>query len=80
MEQDSFFKKNFQKAAKLTRKEKEIIGLLAQGMNSKEIAGHTYTSVHTVNTHRQHIHEKLAVNNIHSLLQFAEAFDLTGKR
>jgi len=77
LEEDSLFKANFDKAAKLTKREKEIIGLLAKGMSSKQIAGISYTSVHTVNTHRQHIKKKLAIQNLPDLLRFAAVFNLS---
>jgi LuxR family transcriptional regulator len=77
LEHDNFFKENFEKAAKLTKKEKEIARLLTLGKRSKEIAGLSYTSVHTVNTHRRHINKKLGIQNLAALQQFAEVFDFT---
>ena len=37
----------------LTRRETEILGLIAKGMASKEIAGKLFISVNTVNNHQQ---------------------------
>lgn len=79
LEANQFLKNNFEKAASLTKKEKEICRLLTQGLNSKEIAASSFTSIHTVNTHRQHIKKKLGIQNLHGLLQFAAAFDVTEK-
>jgi len=76
---DRFFKENFEKTAKLTKREREIIGLLSQGMSNNEIAAFSYTSIHTVHKHRQHIKEKLGTQSFYDLLQFAEVFDLTNK-
>lgn len=77
LEHDNFFKENFEKAAKLTKKEKEVARFLTSGKRSKEIAGLSYTSVHTVNTHRRHINKKLGIQNLAALQQFAEVFDFT---
>ncbi|MEO6869873.1 MAG: helix-turn-helix transcriptional regulator [Ginsengibacter sp.] len=76
LEHDKFFKENFEKTAKLTPREKEIISLLSGGMSSKEIASHTFTSIHTVYTHRKKIHEKLGIKNMRELIKFADIFEL----
>ncbi len=77
LENDGFFKENFNKVCSLTKREKEIAGLLANGMSGREIAAAKYISLHTVNTHRKKISDKLAIHNFASLLKFAEVFDLT---
>jgi DNA-binding NarL/FixJ family response regulator len=55
-------------AATMTRREKEIIALIAQGMSNKEIAGSLNLATHTVKSHVHNILEKLA---LHSRLQVA---------
>ena len=47
----------------LTKREIEIIKLVKDGFLSKEISDKLTISLHTVNTHRQRILEKLDVNN-----------------
>lgn len=47
----------------LTVREREILKMISDGKLSKEISWLLSISVHTVNTHRQRILEKLAVNN-----------------
>lgn len=76
LENDAFFKDNFNKASLLTKREKEIIQLLSRGMSSAQIAAACYISVHTVNTHRKKINEKLDLQNFAALLKFAEVFEL----
>ncbi len=76
---DRFFKENFEKTAKLTKREREIVGLLSQGMSNNEIAAFSYTSIRTVHKHRRHIKEKLGTQSFYDLLQFTEVFDLTNK-
>jgi DNA-binding CsgD family transcriptional regulator len=55
----------------LTSREKEILGLIARGLISKEIADKLYISVNTVNTHRQRIIEKLNVSNTYEAIRYA---------
>ena len=56
------------KAAKMTKREQEIIALIAQGMSNKEIALSLNLATHTVKSHVHNILEKLA---LHSRLQVA---------
>ena len=49
--------------AKLTQREKEILGLLVAGLRADAIAGQLFLSKNTVRTHIQHLIEKL---NVHS--------------
>ena len=63
-------------ALKLARREQEILGLISEGMISKEIADKLYISVHTVNTHRQRIMEKLNARNIHEAINKARALGI----
>lgn len=77
LENDGFFRENFNRVALLTKREKEIVGLLSAGMSSPQIAEAIHISVHTVNTHRKNINDKLAVQNFATLLKFADVFDLT---
>lgn len=47
----------------LTRKELQVIRLLAQGKKNKEIGLFLGISEHTVESHLQHIYEKLSVSS-----------------
>ena len=49
--------------ALLTRREKEILELLAKGHLVREIAQELFTAQDTVRKHLYHIYEKLHVNN-----------------
>lgn len=51
------------KNPELSRREIEILSLVKQGFMSKEISEKLFISIHTVNTHRQRILEKLNVDN-----------------
>ena len=55
----------------LSGREKEVLQLISEGLISKQIADKLYISVHTVNTHRQRIIEKLGVSNSAEAVQYA---------
>jgi DNA-binding NarL/FixJ family response regulator len=57
--------------AKLTKREKEIINLIAQGLTSKEIASNLGIGVGTVETHRTNLMKKLRVRNVAALVSVA---------
>ncbi len=48
----------------LTQREHEILSLLVQGLSYKMIASKCNVSTATVNTHVQHIYEKLQVHSV----------------
>lgn len=52
----------------LTERERQLYHLLAEGNRNKEIATRLNLSLHTVETHRTRIMEKLGVHNIAELL------------
>lgn len=53
----------FQSKKLLTRRETEVLGLITQGLDSQQIAGHLFISVNTVNNHRQKILRKTKTGN-----------------
>jgi DNA-binding CsgD family transcriptional regulator len=61
---------------RLTTREKEILGMIGTGKLSKEISALLDISVHTVNTHRQRILEKLQADNSIEALQSAKLIGL----
>jgi len=52
----------------VTAKEKEILGLMAQGFSSKEIASRLFISFHTVESHRKNLRFKFEAKNSSELL------------
>ena len=60
----------------LSKREVQILGLLSEGLISKEIADKLFISVHTVNTHRQRIISKLKVTNITEAVSYANNLGL----
>jgi len=55
----------------LTPKEREVLQLMAEGKTTKEIAAALFLSPKTVDTHRQHIMEKLDMHSIAELTKYA---------
>jgi DNA-binding NarL/FixJ family response regulator len=62
-------------AVRLTTREREVIGLLGEGLSNKEISTRMHIAVHTVKSHVHNVLEKLA---LHSRLEVA-AFSHSGK-
>lgn len=69
--------KDHEKPHKLSKRESQIISLISQGKASKQIADDLFISVHTVNTHRQNILEKLNVRNSHEAIELVQRYGLT---
>ncbi len=55
----------------LTAREKEIIGLIAGGRSSKEIATKLFLSLATVETHRANLMTKIEAHNVAQLVRYA---------
>lgn len=55
----------------LTRREREVLQLIAEGVKSEEIASKLFVSVKTVFSHRQQIMKKLDLHSIPHLTRFA---------
>lgn len=55
----------------LTPRQREVLQLIAEGQNTKQIAHSLGTSVKTVETHRAHIMERLEIHDIVGLTRFA---------
>lgn len=60
----------------ITRREKEVLVLIASGMTNPEIAEKLFISVTTVNSHRKSLLEKFEVNNAAQLIQQAGKMEL----
>mgnify|MGYP003445153312 FL=1 len=63
-------------AVVLTRREKEVLALIAEGMTNNEIAKNLFISVTTVETHRKNLLAKLEAKNTASLIRMATQMQL----
>lgn len=59
------------KASRLSRRESEVLQLLAEGLTTNEIAEKLFTSKRTIETHRQNILEKTQTKNTAALIRLA---------
>jgi DNA-binding NarL/FixJ family response regulator len=61
-------KSDLKESVRMTKREKEVIGLLSEGMSNKEIGQKAHISIYTVKSHIHNIMEKLA---LHTRLEIA---------
>lgn len=74
---DKYLQKIIEKIALLTEREKEILMLIAKGIQNKEIASMLHISTATVEQHKAHIIEKINLINTKELTKFAIAYKET---
>jgi DNA-binding NarL/FixJ family response regulator len=60
----------------ITRREKEVLQLIAEGLINKEIAEKLFISITTVDTHRNSLLSKFDVKNTANLIRLASQFNL----
>ena len=62
---------------RLTEREREVLQMMAEGKGTKEIAAELFLSAKTVETHRQHLMDKLDMYTVAELTKFAIREGLT---
>ncbi len=67
---------NNSKLSSVTKREREILKLIAEGMSYKEIGTELFISVRTVETHKNNILQKLELKSTIDLVKFAIKNDL----
>ena len=60
----------------ITRREFEILELIAQGMSNREIAGRLYVSENTIKTHSRRVFDKLGAKRRTQAVQLGKKFGL----
>lgn len=60
----------------ITRREKEILALIAEGLTSSQIADKLFISTHTVDSHRKNLMEKFETNSIAVVIKLATEYNL----
>ncbi len=58
----------------LSRREREVLRLIGDGLTTRQIAERLFISPHTVNNQRAQISQKLSLRGAFSLLQFAQRY------
>jgi DNA-binding NarL/FixJ family response regulator len=61
----------------LTKREREVLQLIAEGKSTKDIASHLYVSIKTIETHRKQIMDKVGLNSVAELTKYAIREGLT---
>ena len=60
-----------QRDAPLTRREREVLALVASGLTNQQIADQLFISPRTVDTHRTNIMQKLDIHDLANLVRYA---------
>ncbi|MEI2740005.1 MAG: helix-turn-helix transcriptional regulator [Chitinophagaceae bacterium] len=60
----------------LTRREKEVLEMIAEGLTNSEVAAKLFISTATVDTHRKNLLAKFDARNIASLIKTAMQLQL----
>lgn len=56
---------------KISKREREVVALIVEGLTTKEIAAKLFLSKHTIESHRQNILLKLGLKNSAELVRYA---------
>lgn len=67
------------KLPKLTKREKEVLLQIAEGLTNAQISEKLFISIDTVDSHRKNLHTKLNVKNTAMLIRFATENNLLNK-
>jgi len=68
---DLAFAADCEHLTRLTRREREIISLIARGQTGREISDSLFISLRTVETHRKNIMSKLGLHTVAELVRYA---------
>jgi DNA-binding CsgD family transcriptional regulator len=76
LDENNFLRQNFKLMKSLTKREVEVLKLVANGCSTEEISNKLFLSKDTVATHRKNIKRKLGFKTNFDFTCFAQAFDL----
>lgn len=71
-----FLRKNYERFASLTTREREILRLIASEKTNKQIAEVLTISTNTVRTHRNNTWKKLEIKSVIEAVKYAQVFEL----
>ena len=66
-------KRKVRAALRMTKRERQVVGLISDGLTNKQIAGRLHIATHTVKSHVRNIMEKLALHSRLEVANFANA-------
>ena len=75
-EVNEMMKETSDTAPLISRREREVLQCISEGLTSKEISEKLFISINTVNTHRKSLMMKLNVNKTADLVRWAVKFNL----
>ncbi len=76
LEENNFLRQHAPRFASLTRREREVLRLLALGHTAPQIGTELFLATQTIETHRRNLRQKLHAESQFELGQYARAFDL----
>lgn len=76
LKESNFFKTNYAKYNTLTKRELEVLKLMANSKSVPEIAEILFVSLHTIESHRKNIKKKLLIKTSNDLREYILAFNL----
>lgn len=76
LDDNLYIRKNMKKFSSLTKREKQILKMVAQGLSTREVAEKLFLSPQTVKTHRKNISKKLNLDRVIDWEYFANAFEI----
>ena len=76
LDENNFLRKHFHLFSQLSKRELQILKLLALGKSASEIADELFIATATAETHRRNIRQKLNAESAYELSQYARAFNL----
>ncbi|RMG59460.1 MAG: LuxR family transcriptional regulator [Bacteroidetes bacterium] len=76
LEDNLFLTKNYRRFASLTKREREILAWVVQGEKRSHTAERLHMSLHTYDTHRKHIRQKLGTKSLAELVRYAKVFGM----
>ena len=76
LDENYYLKKYYKSFAKLTARERQILGMIAKGFSNPYISEVLFISRRTVEQHRKNVNKKLGSKTFMEVIKFAEVFDL----
>ncbi len=76
LDENNYLRRNSKLMNSLTKREIEVLTMVANGYNSEDISTKMFLSKETVATHRKNIKRKLGLKTNYDFISFAQAFDL----